>query len=151
MNTTTLDELIDRYEANLDMLYGDKNDELFKWRALKTFQKEWFSEKHTDFLTRFNAATKGFSIFIDNSRMHPRNGIVKLYEKEPQQVEHLFLDVLFAEDHSDLTVRQNNMDLFLDEMEKLREKYYPANWSFKQDRHSARLYDSRSNPFKTRS
>ena len=140
MNIATLDKLIDRYEANLDMLYGDKHDELFKWRALKTFQREWFSEKHTDFLTRFNAATKDFSIFIDNSRMHPRNGIVKLYEKEPQQVEHLFLDVLFAEDHGDLAVRQNHMDVFLDEMEKLREKYYPANWSFKQDRHSASTF-----------
>lgn len=140
MNTETLDALLDRYEANLDMLYDDENNELFKWRALKTFQREWFSAQHTDFLTRFNAATKDFSVLIDNSRMHPRNGVVKLYEKEPQQVEHLFLEVLFADDHGDLAVRQNHMDLFLNEMEKLREKYYPANWSFKQDRHSASTF-----------
>lgn len=140
MNTTTIDELIDRYEANIDRLYDEKHDEIFKWRALKTFQKEWFSNEHTDFLSRFIAATKDFSIFIDNSRMHPRNGVVKLYEKEPDEVERLFCDVLFADDNGDLELRQQNMDLFLEKMEKLREKYYPANWSFKQDRHSASTF-----------
>lgn len=137
MNTATLDELLNRYEANMDVLYGPKHFELFKWRSLKTFQREWFSEKHADFPTRFNAATKDFGIMIDNSRMHPRNGVAKLYEHEPKTIEHLFCDVLFANDGGDLALRQRNMDLFLDEMERLREKYYPANWSFKQDRHSA--------------
>lgn len=140
MNKITLDELLNRYEENIDALYDAKHDEIFKWRALKTFQKEWFSSEHTDFLSRFNAATKDFSVFIDNSRMHPRNGVVKLYEKESAEVEHLFCEVLFAADEGDLDVRQQNMDAFIDGMEKLREKYYPANWSFKQDRHSASTF-----------
>ena len=140
MNKITLDELLNRYEENIDALYDAKHDEIFKWRALKTFQNEWFSSEHTDFLSRFNAATKDFSVFIDNSRMHPRNGVVKLYEKESAEVEHLFCEVLFAADEGDLDVRQQNMDAFIDGMEKLREKYYPANWSFKQDRHSASTF-----------
>ena len=140
MNKITLDELFNRYEENIDMLYDAEHDEIFKWRALKTFQKEWFSLEYTDFLSRFNAATKDFSVFIDNSRMHPRNGIVKLYEKDPHEVERLFCEVLFAADEGDLEVRQQNMDTFIDGMEKLREKYYPANWSFKQDRHSASTF-----------
>ena len=140
MNKTTLDELLNRYEENIDKLYDADNDEIFKWRALKTFQIEWFSSEHTDFLSRFNAATKDFSVFIDNSRMHPRNGVVKLYEKEPIEVERLFCEVLFAADGGDLEMRQQNMDAFIDGMEKLREKYYPANWSFKQDRHSASTF-----------
>ena len=32
------------------------------------------------------------------------------------------------------------MDEFLDGMEKLREKHFAANWSFKQDRHSASTF-----------
>ena len=140
MNKTTLDELLNRYEENIDKLYDADNDEIFKWRALNTFQKEWFSLEHIDFLSRFNAATKDFSVFIDNSRMHPRNGVVKLYEKEPAEVERLFCDVLFANDEGDLEMRQQNMDAFIDGMEKMREKYYPANWSFKQDRHSASTF-----------
>lgn len=140
MNTNTIDELLDRYEANIDMLYDNEHDEIFKWRALKTFQREWFSPEHSDFISRFNAATKDFSIFIDNSRMHPRNGVVKLYEKAPGEVERLFCDVLFAEDNGDLELRQQHMDEFLDGMEKLREKHFAANWSFKQDRHSASTF-----------
>ena len=34
---------------------------------------------------------------MDNSRMHPSTGVIKLWEKEPDTVEHLFLDILFAD------------------------------------------------------
>lgn len=70
MNKITLDELFNRYEENIDMLYDAEHDEIFKWRALKTFQKEWFSLEYTDFLSRFNAATKDFL-----SRRPPRGGV----------------------------------------------------------------------------
>lgn len=142
MNTEILDILCGKYESKMPILYGEQHGELFKWRALKTFQQEWFTpaDKYQDFISRFNAATRDFSIFIDNSRMHPRNGVVKLYEKEPAEVQRLFVDVLFAEDHGDIDLRQEHMEQFLAGMEQLRIKYYPANWSFKQDRHSASTY-----------
>ena len=129
MNKEIIQTLLNRYEENIDVLYNSEHDELFKWNALKTFQAEWFApkEKYPDFISRFNAATADFDIFIDNSRMHPRNGVVKLYEKNPAEVERLFVDVLFAEDDGDLELRQQHMDAFIDGMEKLREEYYPAN------------------------
>lgn len=82
MNAAILDELIHLYEENMDTLYGSEHDEIFKWRALKTFQREWLRNDHLDFASRFNAATKDFSVLIDNSRMHPRNAVVKLCEKD---------------------------------------------------------------------
>lgn len=57
MNAAILDELIHLYEENIDTLYGSEHDEIFKWRALKTFQREWFRNDHPDFASRFNAAT----------------------------------------------------------------------------------------------
>ena len=71
--------------------------------------------------------------------MHPSTGVIKLWEKEPDKTESLFNDILFgnAEDASGI---QNNMERFLDEYELLRQKYYPGNWSYKQDRHSASVY-----------
>ena len=140
MNAAILDELIHLYEENMDTLYGSEHDEIFKWRALKTFQREWLRNDHLDFASRFNAATKDFSVLIDNSRMHPRNAVVKLCEKDSAEVEHLFRDVLFAEDHGDLKLRQEHMDQFLDGMERLRIAYYPGSWSFKHDRHAASAY-----------
>ena len=140
MNGDTLEKLIQRYAENMDELYGGDNDEIFKWRALKTFQQEWFRADYPDFISRFTAATKDFSVLIDNSRMHPRNAVAKLWEKDPAEVERLFCDVLFADDHGDLKARQEHMDVFMDGMERLRIAYYPGNWSFKQDRHTTSVY-----------
>lgn len=148
MNKDNLHQLINEYEDNIDMIYGKEHDELFKWRAMKVWRDEWFKpdEVFSSFAERFNAARKEFSLFIDNSRMHPSTSVIKLWEKEPETVEHLFYDVLFADAHGDVSAVQNNMDRFLEEYENLRCKYFPSNWSFKQDRHSASVFLAVNNP-----
>ena len=148
MNTDYLHQLINEYEDNIDKIYGKEHDELFKWRAMKVWRDEWFKpeEAFSSFTERFNAARKEFSLFIDNSRMHPSTGVIKLWEKEPETIEHLFYDVLFADAHGDVSAVQNNMDRFLEEYENLRCKYFPSNWSFKQDRHSASVFLAMNDP-----
>lgn len=148
MNKDNLHQLINEYEDNIEKIYGKEHDELFKWRAMKVWRDEWFKpdEAFSSFAERFNAARKEFSLFIDNSRMHPSTGVIKLWEKEPVAVEHLFCDVLFADTHGDISVVQNNMDRFLEEYENLRCKYFPSNWSFKQDRHSASVFLAMNHP-----
>lgn len=148
MNTDNLHELINRYEASLDMIYGMEHDELFKWRAMATWRREWLKPDNAfaSFAERFTAAKRDFSLFIDNSRMHPSSGVIKLWEKEPETVEHLFSDVLFAEVDDDIVAVQDHMDTFLDDYEGLRQKYYPGNWSYKQDRHSASVFLAMHDP-----
>ena len=148
MNMENLHELINRYEANIDMLYNEEHDELFKWRAFKVWREEWAKpdSAYASWGERFSAAKKEFSLFIDNSRMHPSSGILKLYEKEPDTIEGLFRDILFADANGDISGIQDNMDAFLEEYEKLRQKYYPGNWSFKQDRHSASVFLALNDP-----
>lgn len=148
MSNENLHELINRYEENIDMLYSDKHDELFKWKAMKVWRDEWYKpdDAFASFADRYTAAKREFSLFIDNSRMHPSSGVIKLWEKEPETVEHLFRDILFADAHGDANAVQNNMDGFLEEYEKLRQKYFPRNWSFKQDRHSASVFIAMNDP-----
>ena len=148
MNTDNLHELINRYEDNIDMIYDNDHDELFKWKAMKVWRDEWFKPDNAfgSFADRFSAAKKEFSLFIDNSRMHPSTGVIKLWEKEPETVESLFRKVLFAETNNDISAVQDNMDRFLDEYEILRCKYFPGNWSYKQDRHSASVFLAMNNP-----
>ena len=148
MNTDNLHELIDRYESKIDKIYNAEHDELFKWRAMKTWRDEWFKPESSfpSFAERFTAAKKDFSLFIDNSRMHPSSGVLKLWEKEPETVEHLFRDVLFGDTGGDISLAQDRMDSFLDAYEALRQKYYPGNWSYKQDRHSASVYLAMNEP-----
>ena len=78
--------------------------------------------------------------------MHPSSGVLKLWEKEPATVERLFLDVLFAETNGDIAIVQDHMDTFLDDYEGLRQKYFPGNWSYKQDRHSASVFLAMHDP-----
>ena len=77
MNVEVLHKLIDRYEESIDTLYNDDHDELFKWRAMKTWREEWFKPDtaFTSFSERFTAAKRDFSLFIDNARMHPSTGV----------------------------------------------------------------------------
>ena len=148
MNIENLHELINRYEEHIDTIYNEDHDELFKWKAMKVWRDEWFKPDgaFASFADRFAAAKKEFSLFIDNSRMHPSSGVIKLWEKEPETVERLFRDVLFADVHGSISAVQENMDRFLDEYENLRCKYSPRNWSYKQDRHSASVFLAMNNP-----
>lgn len=142
MNYENLHTLISLYEQNLYMLNGTEHNEKFKWRAVKGFQDIWFSDNASTipFSELFRNAKKQSSILVDNNTVSPANGVVKLAEKAPEEVEHLFRDVLFAEDDGDLNLRQNHMDEFLEGMEALLQRYFPANWKYRQDRHSASCY-----------
>ena len=148
MNTENLHELIKRYEDSIDLLYNEEHDELFKWRAVKVWRDEWFKpdSAFNSFADRFIAAKREFSLFMDNSHMHPSTGVIKLWEKEPTSMEMLFREVLFSDTHNDASVAHNNMDKFLEGYEFLRCKYYPRNWSFKQDRHSASVFLALNDP-----
>ena len=148
MNLDVLHRLIDRYEEKIDKIYNTENYELFKWQAAKTWQTEWNKPEDAfpSFADRFTAARKDFDVFIDGKIMHPSMGVIKLWQEEPQTVEHLFKDVLFADDQGDVQITQQNMDRFLDEYEALRIRHYPSHFSYKQDRHSASVFLAVNNP-----
>lgn len=142
MNNKNLHELIDRYEQNFEFVNNSEHDEIFKWRAVKQFRDSWFASdaKNKPFSEMFNEARKGSAVLIDNSQVSPTNGIVKLAEVEPVEVPRLFNEILFADDGGDITKRQNNMEKFLEKIEKLRLKHFPQFWKYKQDRHAVSCY-----------
>lgn len=142
MNLENLHKLIDKYEENFYTINSAEHDEIFKWRAMKRFRDIWFSPeaKNMMFSEMFNEARKDFFILMDNSYVSPSNGIVKIAEHEQESVAELFNGVLFADDGGDIVARQNNMEIFLEKFDKLRLKYYPQSFKFKQDRHSVSCY-----------
>ena len=146
MNYDNLHELINRYEEKIDILYGTEHYELFKWEAFKTWRDAWFKPEgsFSSFGEMFSAARKGLGWFMDNSRMHPSTGVIRLWEKEPETVERLFTE-LFAESR-DVNKLQNQMDAFIEEYEILRQRYFPGNWSYKHDRHSVSIFLAMNDP-----
>ncbi len=141
MNTTNLHTLIDRYEENYAMINGPEHYECFKWKAVRCFQDVWFSEEvqRLPFSERFAKAMKGSSILINNSRISPVTGIVKMAEKRPQEVESLFKDVLFAP-YASVAELQTHMDTFVERIEALHFELFPRYFRYQQDRHAASCY-----------
>ena len=142
MNTANLNTLIQRYEDNFEWINNAEHDEIFKWRAVRCFQDVWFSEEVEDmtFAEKFKAATKECSVLLDNGQVSPTNGIVKMAEQEPDEVERLFVEVLFADDQGNLQLRQDHVEEFLDGIEAVRERTFPSYWKYGQNRHCAFTY-----------
>jgi len=142
MNFENLHELIRRYEDRYYEFNNDTNREIFKWKAVKCFQSEWFSpaNENSSFSELFAKAKSESSVLIDNRTVAPANGIVKMAQEDPAEVARLFREVLYADDGGDLDLRQTHMEEFLEGIEAVRLKYFPACWKYKQDRHSASCY-----------
>lgn len=142
MNYENLHYLIDRYEQDIFWLNDNERDEKFKWHAVQRFQDAWFvpDSETRHFSELFHDAIKGSSVMINNSTTQPANGVVKLAEKAPEEVERLFREVLFAEDDDDLELRQDHMEEFLEGMEALLQQYFPGSWKYRQDRHAVSCY-----------
>lgn len=150
MNFENLHTLIERYEQDIYLLNDSRNDEKFKWHAVQRFQDAWFGAdaESLPFAEMFNRAQKGSAVLINNRTVQPANGVVKLAEKAPEEVERLFREVLFADDGGNLDLRQAHMEEFLEGMEALLQKHYPASWKYRQDRHAASCYLSMYAPEK---
>ena len=142
MNTQNLHELIRRYHENLNLTMNSEHREQMKWEATKCFHDVWFSDQAAglSFAEKFKLACSGSSIVINNSTISPTNGIVKMAEKDPEKVEHLFKDILFADDGGNLSLRGEHMQQFMDEIEDLRLKLFPKYWKYQQDRHAVSCY-----------
>ena len=143
MNKENLNTLIQRYEEKFyDLINNKENEEIFKWHAVGCFQAAWFSPSAAtqSFLERFRAATKECAVLLDNSQVSPTHGIIKMTEQEPEEVERLFVDILFADDDGDLSIRQDHIEEFLEGIEAVRQRHFPSFWKFRQDRHCAFTY-----------
>ena len=142
MNTENLHLLIERYEQGLDKTMNSVHREQMKWSATKRFRDVWFSdaESKLGFSAMFREACSECSVMINNSTVSPTTGIVKAAEHDPIETARLFKEVLFADDHGDIALRQDHMDEFVAGMNALIKHYYPKSWKYPQDRHAASCY-----------
>lgn len=81
------------------------------------------------------------SNLINNSRVSPTNGIVKLAEipELTETVRESFRE-LFADDGGDITERQNRIENFRDKINELLEKYEPEKWKYSQEFRTVLFY-----------
>lgn len=138
MNTERLDKLIGFYIDKFEFINNEIHDENMKWKAIYHYKKN-FDINAVDFYEMFKCAMSESSIIINNGTVQPVNGILKLITHEPETMRSLF-SMLYAEDDGDLDIRQNRIEKFIDESNKLLEKYERGKWKFKQDFRSVLAY-----------
>ena len=138
MNTERLNKLIEIYIDNFEMINNEVHDENMKWKAVYHFKKN-FDINAENFYEMFKYAMSESSIIINNGTVQPINGILKLISHEPETMRSLF-SMLYEDDGGDLDKRQDRIEKFIDESNKLLEKYERGKWKFKQDFRSVLAY-----------
>lgn len=138
MNKERLNKLIDIYIDKFAMINNDVHDENMKWKAVYHFKKN-FDINASDFYEMFKYAMSESSIIINNGTVQPINGILKLISHEPETMRRMFAE-LFEADGGDIDARQDRIEHFVDETNKLLEKYERGKWKYKQDFRSVLAY-----------
>lgn len=138
MNLERLNKIIDIYIDKFEMLTNDECDENMKWRAMYHFKNN-FDINALDFYEMFKYAMSESSIIINNGTVQPVNGILKLITHEKDTMRGLFA-MLYEDDGGDLDKRQDKIERFVEETNKLLEKYERGKWKYKQDFRSVLAY-----------
>ena len=138
MNSERLDKIISIYIDKFEMLTNDTCDENMKWRAMYHYKNN-FDINASDFHEMFKYAMSESSIIINNGTVQPVNGILRLITHEEDTMRGLFA-MLYEDDGGDLDKRQDKIERFVDETNKLLEKYERGKWKYKQDFRSVLAY-----------
>lgn len=138
MNTERLGKIIDTYIDQFDIINNDENNENMKWSAIHHFKNN-FDISAPDFYEMFRYAMSKSSIIINNGTVQPISGILKLISHEPETMRSLFA-TLYEEDGGDIDKRQRRIERFVEEANKMLEKYERGKWKYKQDFRSVLAY-----------
>ena len=140
MNTENLKGVVQAYLDNFNMINDSEHREYYKWEAYKCFADNWDIDA-PDFANMFKQSMSLTSNLINNSRVSPTNGIVKLAEipELTETVRECFRE-LFADDDGDITERQNRIENFRDKINELLEKYEPGKWKYSQEFRTVLFY-----------
>ena len=147
MNTKNLHQIFANYIDRFEELNNPEHNETFKWWAAAQFHavmadalKKSGKEFTNDLKTIVSKDVVG--VIIDG-RMQPFRGLVKIAEKNSCEsadaVKQLFQN-LFQDDCGDLEKREEKIAAFLEDSEKLRLKYFPNYYSYKQTARSVAGY-----------
>ena len=147
MNTNHFDHVIANYISNFAVMNNERNDETYKWRIAKEFRPMMDAALSAPdaelpkLLYGLYSLTKNL---IDSTTL-PIKGLSYFSRYEPSAVREMFLN-LYADDGNDLAIRMKKINTFLDAEEKLREKYAPNSWKFRNTVHSVTCYQTFYDP-----
>ncbi len=152
MNKKNLDKIIEQYIENFTLLNSPVeaggHDEGYKWRVISSFKEHWNIDA-PNFCEMFCKATEaiGKTNLINNSRVHPLQGIVNIMTKfdEAEFVRKQF-KMLYSDDDGDFDARGERANVFRENMNAKIDNYYPGTWKFLQNPFACIFYLSLNRP-----
>ena len=139
MNRKNLNQIFDAYIQHFELLNDSQNDESYKWRAIVDFRKAFDLTVPDDALAGMLKEARVATVNLIDSYTQPFGGLVELAKREPGIVRTMLM-ALLKDDGGDLVVRQNKIDTFLTECNRLVEIHFPGSHLFKNDQRSAMAY-----------
>ena len=139
MNRKNLNQIFDAYIQQFEVLNDSHNDENYKWNAIVEFQKAFDLSVSDDALAGMLKEARDATHNIIDNYTQPFYGLVELAKKEPETVRSM-LTALLEDDGGDLGARQEKIDAFLEECDRLVESYFPGSHLYKNDQRSAMAY-----------
>lgn len=140
MNIKNLNSVIQTYLDNYAFVNDNEHQEYYKWEAFKHFADHWDIDEK-DFASMFKESMKLTYNLINNSRVSPTNGIVKLAEipELTETIRDMFKE-LYEPDNGDIILRQKRIEKFKDKINYMLDKYYPGTWKYNQDFRTVLFY-----------
>lgn len=140
MNNANLDKVVQAYLDNFGYVNNEEHTEYYKWEAFKHFIDNWDIDAE-NFAEMFKESMKLTSNLINNSRVSPTNGIVKLAERPElaETIREMFRE-LYAPDDGNIAKRQKRIKDFRDKANNLLDKYEPGKWKYNQEFRTVLFY-----------
>lgn len=131
MDYSVLDELVEEYKENFE---DNREDELYKWEAIKTFQDNWNIDD-ANFVEMMRKSFSKSANLLTSFKYFPYGAIIEFAEKEEETVREMFR-VLFDESKQLIDRGQ----FFIDKSDELLNKYSEKGKNHFQDAHAISVY-----------
>ena len=142
MNENHLQQIFANYIEKFEELNGPKHEEYFKWEIVENFKplmdSVLNSTEQEGFIANLKEVKKKTYNFIDNYTQ-PLGGLISFSNYEWKTVQEMF-QKLYEDDGGDLEIRQKKIEAFLEQSHKLKDKYAPKSYLYKDDFHSVTGY-----------
>lgn len=130
MNKEKFKKLVEIYKSKFETFnQPDGRHEIFKWSAVQTCLDNW-NINAEDFSGMFKEAMSKTSFIIENSTMHPVNGIIYLCENGKCEEVRLEFKKLLEDDQGDIKARQKRIESFRDNINAMLSELDSSKWSF---------------------
>lgn len=139
MKRDRINQIFSAYIEKFEYLNAYPQSESYKWVAIADFQRV-FDLDAIDFASMLKSAKKATRNIID-SHNQPFAGLVRLADtkNEAETVREL-LRALLADDGGNLVIRQQKINDFLRETNRLIYQYFPGSYLYRNDQRSAMAY-----------